>query len=77
MDIVKIGMLETELARREVFRNMKEIKKVVTMFQDEARESKTYTRTMAMEAFKIIDHEIEKQTGKWMKADEKKTWDEV
>ena len=78
MKIIQAATLETELARREVLRNFKNIKKAIEDFTKEAEGSKEDSRRQAIEAFKCIDYEVEKQTAKWLWGDEKnKPWDEV
>jgi hypothetical protein len=78
MKIIQAATLETELARREVLRCFKKIKKAIEDFTKEAEGSKEYSRKQAIEAFKCIDYEVEKQTAKWMWGDDKnQPWDEV
>ena len=78
MKIIQAATLEIELARREVLRNFKNIKKAIEDFTKEAEGSKEYTRKMAIEAFKCIDYEVEKQAAKWLEQDTGlRTWDEV
>lgn len=52
MKIIQEATLETELARREVLRNFKNIKKAIEDFTKEAEGSKEYSRRQAIEAFK-------------------------
>ena len=78
MKIIQAATLETELARREVLRCFKNIKKAIEDFKQEAKGSKAYSKNQAIEAFKCIDYEVEKQTVKWLAQDtENKSWDEV
>lgn len=78
MKIIQAATLETELARREVLRCFKNIKKAIEEFAKEAEDSKEYSRQQAIEAFKCIDCEVEKQTAKWLWGDkEANDWDEV
>lgn len=78
MEIQKTATLEIELARREVLRNFKNIKKAIEDFSKDAEGSKEYSRRQAIEAFKCIDHEVEKQTARWLWPEEKNSsWDEV
>ena len=78
MKIVQAATLETELARREALRCFKNIKEAIDAFKKEAEGSKEYSKRQAIEAFKCIDCEVEKQTAKWLWADDRfRTWDEV
>ena len=71
MKVIQAATLETELARREVLRNFKSIKKAIEGFTMEAEGAKEYSRRQAIEALKCIDYEVEKQTAKWLWGDEK------
>ena len=78
MKIKQTVTLEVELARREVLQNFKAIKKAIDDFFKEAESSKEYSRKQAIEAFKCIYYEVEKQTARWLWADEKiSSWDEI
>lgn len=78
MKIIQAATLETELARREALQCLKVIKKVIEDFTEEAGGAKEYSRRQAIEAFKCIDYEVEKQTAKWLWGDqENKSWDKV
>lgn len=78
MKIIQAATLETELARREVLRNFKNIKKAIEDFTKEAEGLKEYSTKQAIEAFKCIDYEVEKQAAKWLCGDEKNpSWDEL
>ena len=78
MKIIQAATLETELARREVLRCFKNIKKAIEDFKKEAKGSKEYSKKQAIEAFKCIDYEVEKQTAKWLWGDQvNKPWDDV
>lgn len=78
MEIHKAGILETELARREVMRNLKVIKEYVGSCWHDAHNAREYSREDAEDAFRRIDIIIERQAGKWLWPDEEnKSWHEV
>ena len=78
MKIIQAATLETELARREALRCFKNIKIAIEDFRQEAEGSKEYSKKQAIEAFKCIESEVEKQTAKWLWGDQQgKSWDEV
>lgn len=77
MEIHKAGILETELARREVLRNLKEIKKYVRQCWHIVHNAKEYTKDDAEDAFRCIDIVIERQAAKWLWPDTENTsWHE-
>lgn len=77
MKIRQTATLETELARREVLRNFKYIKKAINDFLIEAQTLKDYSKRQAIEAFKCIDYEVEKQTAKWLYENNSESWEDV
>lgn len=75
---IKSATLEVELARRQVLRNFKTIKKVIENFNVEANVSEGYTRQMAIDAFNCIDFEVEIQASQWLSGlEDKPEWENL